>query len=48
MIGQGPADTSFGRTYWIYIRANQPRGVFYVGTASDLARRLRPLRGSGA
>ena len=36
---QGRADGGFGRTYWIYIMANEPHGVLYVGMTSDLARR---------
>lgn len=33
------ADNMFGRTYWVYIMANEPRSVVYVGMTSDLANR---------
>ena len=28
----------FGRTYWVYVMANEPRGVLYVGMTSDVAK----------
>jgi putative endonuclease len=33
------------RRYFVYILANRPRGVLYVGVTNDLARRMTEHRG---